>query len=88
VDCGLGLDDLSQCAAYFVELDDVGVSQYFEDADLASHSFDIGLLHNFVLLQGFNGNFFVGEDMHPEPDLPEGALANAGASITPYLPIL
>lgn len=48
---------------YFVELDDIGVAQYLEDADLASYSLDVCLLYYLLLLQGFYRHSLTGEQM-------------------------
>ena len=48
---------------YFIKLDDVGVTQNFQYTDFSSDSLDIGLLHDFIFLQGFNGDFFIRKDM-------------------------
>lgn len=56
VNVGFRLDDL-------IELDDIGMPEYFEDTNLSSDSFYIGLLNDFLFLKGFNGNFLLGVDM-------------------------
>lgn len=65
------------CKWYFVELDDVGVPEYFEDAYLAGDSFDVGLLDDLFLLEGFNGHLLLGGDVDAQPHFPEGALPDA-----------
>lgn len=62
---------------YFIELDDVGVAEVLEDADLASDAFDVRLLHNFVLLQGLDCNFLLSQDMHTQAHLPKSPLSDA-----------
>ena len=72
MDVGFGLDD-------FIELDDVGVAEDFEDADLTGDAFDVGLFDDFLFLQGFDGDFLLGEDVGAEFDFTEGALADGAA---------
>ena len=72
VDVGFGFDD-------FVELDEVGVAEDFEDADFASDAFDIRLFDNFLFLKGLDGDFFFSEDVGAEFDFAEGALTDGGA---------
>jgi hypothetical protein len=58
-------------------LDDVGVAQYFEDADLSGDSFDVGLFDDLLLLEGFDCDFLVGGEVYAETYLAEGAFADA-----------
>ena len=60
-----------------MKLDNVGVAQYFQNADFSRHPLDIGLFHNFVFLEGFNGDFFISQNMGCQPHFPEGSLADA-----------
>jgi hypothetical protein len=60
---------------YLVELDDVGVPQDLEDADLASHPLHVGLLHDLLLLEDLDGHLLLGRDVDAQLDLPEGSLA-------------
>jgi hypothetical protein len=71
---------------YFVELDDVGVAQYFEDADLASDAFDVGLLDYFLFLEGFDCDFLVCGDVDAETYFSESALAYAFAWVRRGVP--
>ena len=61
---GLGFDDLAKGEEYFVELNDVGVPQYLEDAYFASDSFDVSLLNYLFFLKGLNCHLFVGGDVN------------------------
>lgn len=72
---------------YLVELDDVGMPKDLEDADLASHALDIRLLDDLLLLQGLNGHFLARRDVHPQPHLPESALADRLACVNTRSPI-
>lgn len=69
---GLGcLDDL-------VELGDGGVSDQFEDVQLACDSFYVSHVFDFVFLEYFDGNWLVGVIMYGFFDFAEGALADGG----------
>lgn len=63
------------------------MTEYLEYADLASHTFDVCLLDDLLLLEGFNGHFLSGGDVDSQPDLAEGALADGLACITSPLPM-
>ena len=62
---------------YLIELDDVGVTEYLEDADLASYSFNIGLLYDLLFLQGLHRHSLLRPDVHPQPHLSECSLSDA-----------
>jgi hypothetical protein len=81
VDVSFGLDYLGLWREYLVELDDVGVTQYFEDADLPSNSLDIGLLNYLFFLEGLDCDLLSGGDVRGEADFAEGALAYGLACI-------
>ena len=72
VDVGFGFDDL-------VELDDVGMAEYFEDADFAGDTFDVWLFDNFLFLEGFDGHLFLGEDVSAQFDFAESTFADRAA---------
>jgi hypothetical protein len=59
----------------FVELDDIGVADEFEDVDLSGHSFHVGHIDYPVFFQYFYGYFLAGGNVGGQFDLPEGALA-------------
>lgn len=59
-----------------------------EDADLASNALDIRLLDDLLLLQGLNGHFLAGGDVHAQSHLPESALADRLACVIRNSPIL
>lgn len=61
---------------YFVELDDVGVPENFEDAYLSGDSFDIGLLHYFLFLKGLDGDLHIGGNVNAQPNLTKCALTD------------
>ncbi len=44
----------------FIELNDVGMAYKFKDVNFPGDSFDICHIHDFVLLQNLDGNFFAG----------------------------
>jgi hypothetical protein len=44
----------------FIELNDVGMAYKFKDVNFPGHSFDICHIHDFVLLQNLDGDFFTG----------------------------
>ncbi len=71
--------DVGFCFDNFVELDDVGMAEDFEDANFASDAFDIGLFDNFLFLKGFDGDFFLSEDVGAKFDFTESAFADGGA---------
>jgi hypothetical protein len=58
-------------------LDDVGVSQNFEDADFSGDAFNIRLLYDFLFLEGLHGDFLVSGNMDGEADFAESALTDA-----------
>jgi len=62
---------------YFIQLDDVGVPQDLQDADLPRHSLDIRLLDYFLFLQRFDCDFGFGGDVHSESYLAEGPLPDS-----------
>jgi hypothetical protein len=72
---------------YLVELYDVGVPEYLENADLSGDSFDICLFNNFLFLKCLNGHFLTSRDMDAQPHLAESALANGLACIKRSEPI-
>ena len=61
-----GLDD-------FVELDQVGMPNDFQNVDLPSHSFNVGHVGYFLLFEYFDGHLFACEDVGAFLYLPEGA---------------
>lgn len=61
---------------YLVELDDVRVSQDLQDTYLARDPFDVGLLHDFLFLQGLDGHLRLRGDVHPQSHLAERALSD------------
>jgi len=73
---------------YLVELDDVGMAQDLEDADLSRDALDVSLLHYFLLLQCLNCHLLVGGQVYSQPHFPKGSLPDALAFITECLPIL
>ncbi len=65
--------------SYLIQLDDVGVSQYLEDADLAGDSFDVRLLHYFLFLQRFDCDLLIGGGVDGQTDFTESAFSYAFA---------
>ena len=49
---------------YLVELYDVGVSQYLQDAYFAGDSFDVSLFDNLFFLECFDCDFLIGGDVY------------------------
>lgn len=74
----LGLNDL-------IELRDIGMPEYLQDADLSGDSFDICLVDYLILLQHFDGHSFAGGNVDGEVDLPESALADDLACVEGWL---
>ena len=70
---------MSWCFDDFVELDDGGVSNEFEDMDLARDPFYIGDIDDFFLDKNFDGNFFSGEGMGGHFDFSESSFADGFA---------
>ena len=64
---------------YFIELDDVGVAEDLQDADLSCNSFDISLLDDLLFLQGLHGHLLVGGGVDSQAHLAESALSDAPA---------
>lgn len=67
-----GLDD-------FVELDDTGVADQFEDVYLSRHSFHISYVDYFLFHQYFDSYFLASEGVGCEFDFTEGALTDSFA---------
>lgn len=74
--------------AYLVELNDVGMSEDLEDADLSCNAFDIRLLDDLLLLQGLNGHFLASRNVNAKAHLAESALADGLACVSANSPIL
>lgn len=72
MDVSFGLND-------FVELNDVGMAQNFEDADLSGNSFDVRLFDNFLFLKGFDGDFFFGQNVGAEFNFAESTFTDGAA---------
>lgn len=53
------------------------MSQDLEDANFASHAFDVRLLYDFLFLEGLHGDLLVCGDVNGEADFAESALADA-----------
>ena len=60
--------------------------KFFEDADLAGYSLDIGVLVDFWLFEGFYCDFGGGGQVGGEVDFAEGALADGGACVVSKVP--
>lgn len=78
VDAVLGLNDL-------VELRDVGMPEYLQDADLPGDSFDVCLVDYLILLQHLDGHPFASGNVDGEVDLSESALADDFACVGGWL---
>lgn len=68
-------EELLRCLYDLVELDEVGMSDLFEDVDLACDSFHIGYITYFALLQHFHCNFFTCQRVDAKFDFPKSTLA-------------
>lgn len=62
-----------------VELDEIGMSDLFQNVDLPCNSLDVRNITNFALLQNFDCNFFPRERMDPKFHLPERTLAKVAS---------
>ena len=60
-------------------MDDVGVPQYFQDADLTRDPLDVCLFDYLLFLESLNGHFLTGGDVDAEPHLAESALSDGFA---------
>ena len=60
---------------YLIKLDDVGMSNYFENVDFTSYSLDIWLIFNFVFLQNLNSNFFSSNEMSSKSNFTKSSLS-------------
>lgn len=64
------------CFNDFVELHNLRMSDYLQNMDFSSHPFHICDVHNLSLLEDFNGNFFISENVRSQLDFSEGSLSN------------
>ena len=62
------------------------MTQYFQNAYLPGDSFNVGLLHDLALLEGFDCNLLAGGDVGAQTDLSERALPDGLACIVDALP--
>ncbi len=51
------------------------MSHYFKNVNLSSDPFNVRLILNLILLKDFDGDFLASQDVRPETDLAESALA-------------
>jgi hypothetical protein len=70
--------DISFCLNDFIELDNVGMPEYFENAYFTSDAFNVRLLYNFFFLEGFDGYFFLCEYVGSKFHFSECSLTDAG----------
>ena len=54
--CAQRAVSLADASTYLVELDDVGVANFFEDFDFASDAFNVFLVVDLLLLKNFHGH--------------------------------
>ena len=60
---------------YFVKLNDIGVSNDFEDVYFPGDPLDIRLVLDFVLLQYFDCDLLAGDQVRAQSYFAEGALS-------------
>jgi hypothetical protein len=61
---------------YLIKLNDVGVSNDFENLNFTHDTGNIGLIFNFILFQYFHRNLFICQHMSPKAHLTKGTLSN------------
>lgn len=71
----------------FVELDDIGVPDQFEDVYLSGDAFDISYFSYFAFLEYFYGHVLIGWLMECGFDLAEGALSDCLACMRENVPM-
>lgn len=59
-----------------VQLNNVRMSNHFEDVDFASNPFHIVYVHNFVFFKNFHGNTLPSQLVYPQLDLSKSSFAN------------
>ena len=59
--------------AYFVELNDIGVSHFLEDVDLSGNSLNVALVFDAVLLENFDRNLLSRDRVRAYTHLTESA---------------
>ena len=79
-------DDLNKWQIDLIELDDVRVPENFQNADFSGYSFNIGLLHYFLLLEGLHGNLLLSEKVCPQPHFAKCPLSNIFPLVMRWLP--
>lgn len=72
----------------FVELDDEGVSNQFEDVYLSENSFRVGEVVDFVFFEDFDGDVLAGGFVNGEFDLAEGSLPQSLACVSRIVPMM
>ena len=68
-------EQLFGCFDDLIQLDDVGMANLLEDADLSGDSFNIRNISYFAFFKNFNCNFFLSLRMDPHLHLPECTLS-------------
>lgn len=63
----------------FVQLDNVGMSKYLQNANFAGDAFDVRLLDDFLFLKGFDCHLLFSKDVSAQFNLAKCALANRTA---------
>lgn len=66
---------MGRCLHYFVQLDEVGMPNQFQDVYLAGDSFYVGNIDNSGLLQDFDGDGFIRRYVYGRLDFTECPLA-------------
>ena len=64
------------------------MTKYFQDADLSRDSLDVGLLDNFLFLEGFDCDLLIGGDVQAQANLAKSALTYTFTYIPLEVPIL
>jgi hypothetical protein len=60
--------------SYFIELDHVGVSDYFQNVNFTRNSFHIRLVFDLVFFENFDRHLLSGDQMGSEPNFAESTL--------------
>lgn len=60
-----------------IQLDDIGMTDKFQDVDLSCDSLNVSDVNDFVFLKYFYGDFFTGRNVSCELNFSEGALTES-----------
>jgi hypothetical protein len=59
---------------YFIELNNIWMSDFFQNFDLSAYPLDILFIFNSIFFEYFDGNFFIGKQMSRQLDFAKGSL--------------